>query len=587
MKPTSLQDSGGSEQSRTLADYIAIFRRRTKLIVLTTVAVAGTAFLLTSQQAKTYQATANVLLSRQDLGAELAGVSNPDLSGDPARLAQTASELARSSQVADLAIRLARVSGRTSAMLLANSSVLPQANADVLRFSVKDRDPVVAARLTNAFAEAFVKYKLDLDTTTIANARQELTTKIDELRATGDSSSDLYKSLVENEQQLRTMQLLQSRNVVLKTTGSGIQVAPTPKRTALLGAMLGLLVGLGLAFLWEALDTRLRSGKQIAEVLGLPLLARLPEPPRQLRAINQLAMIDDPTTVHAEAVRMLRSNLEVANLEVGARTIMVTSCGQREGKSTTIANLAVAFARSGTNVALVDLDLRQPIIATFFGLPEGVGITNVALDGVPLKRAMVPVSLSASVQEPTGRNSSRSPAPRPMRLNVLPIGRRLVSPGEFASTDALRDVLAQLRTDYDLVLIDAPPMCVVGDAKSIAPFVDALLVVAREGVVDLSGLENLVRELDLVAAPKLGFVLTGAELHESYDARGEGYFAGTPEPIEVPSVSSRSPRPATASSKGRVASTAAQRRSGRSEARRSGTSRPEPGGESAAEDTPS
>jgi succinoglycan biosynthesis transport protein ExoP len=577
MKPTSLRDSGGSGEPRTLADYIAILRRRKQVIVLTTIAVTGTAFLLSSQQAKTYQATANVLLSRQDLGAELAGVSNPDLSGDPARLAQTASELARSSQVADLAIRLAKVSGRTSATLLANSSVSPQVNADVLRFSVKDADPVVAARLTNALADAFVKYKLDLDTTTIANARSELTSKMDELRATGDTFTDLYKSLVQNEQQLRTMQLLQSRNVVLKTTGIGTQVAPTPKRTVMIGAMLGLLLGLGLAFLWEALDTRLRSGKQIAEVLGLPLLARLPEPPRQLRTSNQLAMIDDPTTVHAEAFRMLRSNLEVANLEVGARTIMVTSCGQREGKSTTLANLAVAFARSGTNVALVDLDLRQPIIATFFGLPEGVGITDVALDGVPLKQAMVPVGLSASVQERTRRSGSR--APRSLRLNVLPIGRRPASPGEFASTDALRDVLAQLRTDYDLVLIDTPPMCVVGDAKSIAPFVDALFVVARQGVVDLSGLENLVRELDLVAVPKLGFVLTGAELHEAYDARREGYFAGTPEPIEVPPVSSLSSHSATASSTGRVASTAAQRRSGRSEARRAGTSRPEPGEE--------
>lgn len=172
--------------------------------------------------------------------------------------------------------------------------------------------------------------------------------------------------------------------------------------------------------------------------------------------------------------------------------------------------------------------------ATFFDLPDGVGITDVVLDGVPLKQAMRSVSLSASTPGPVRRSGAR--ADRSMRLNVLPIGRLPANPGEFASADALKHVLAQLRTEYDLVLVDAPPMGAVGDAKAIAPSVDALLVVAREGMVDLPGLENLVRELDLVVTPKLGFVLTGADLHEAYGASGRGYFAGTPEPTEVPPV---------------------------------------------------
>lgn len=220
--------------------------------------------------------------------------------------------------------------------------------------------------------------------------------------------------------------------------------------------------------------------------------------------------------------------------------------------------------------------------ATFFDLPDGVGITDVVLDGVPLKQAMRSVSLSASTPGPVRRSGAR--ADRSMRLNVLPIGRLPANPGEFASADALKHVLAQLRTEYDLVLVDAPPMGAVGDAKAIAPSVDALLVVAREGMVDLPGLENLVRELDLVVTPKLGFVLTGADLHEAYGASGRGYFAGTPEPIagtpepvEVAPVSSLSSRSATGSGAGRVASTATPRRPRRSGPRQQGTSRPESG----------
>jgi capsular exopolysaccharide synthesis family protein len=396
--------------------------------------------------------------------------------------------------------------------LLANSSVVPQVNADVLQFSVRDRDSAVATRLTNAYAGAFVQYKVDLATAALIRARNELDSRIKRLEATGETTSDLYRTLVRNEQQLRTMQLLEARDAVLPSIGTAAQVAPTPKRTAFFGAILGFVAGLALALLWEALDTRLRSAKQIEDVLNLPLLARLPEPPRHLRSSDRLVMIEEPTSLHAEVVQILRSNFEVVNAAIAARTVMVTSCAQREGKSTTVANLAVALARSGKNVALVDLDLREPIIARFFNLPADVGITDVVRGNVPLKQAMGSVRVSSS-----------------HRLSVLPIGRRPENPGEFASSDALKEVLGQLRSTYDLVLVDAPPMGVVSDAMAIASSVDGVLVIAREGRVDLSQLENLSRNLDLVATPKLGFVVTGTRMHEPYRASGRGPASDVPE----------------------------------------------------------
>ena len=143
--------------------------------------------------------------------------------------------------------------------------------------------------------------------------------------------------------------------------------------------MLGLMLGIGLAFARDALDTRVRSAAEIGDRLQTTLLARIAAPPRALRRRNRLVMIASPHSAQAEAFRMLRANLEFVNLDRGARSIMVTSALEKEGKSTTVANLAVALARAGKKVALVDLDLRRPAIATFFALPYSLpGVTNIA-----------------------------------------------------------------------------------------------------------------------------------------------------------------------------------------------------------------
>ena len=134
------------------------------------------------------------------------------------------------------------------------------------------------------------------------------------------------------------------------------------------------MLGIGLAFLREALDTRVRSADEVGEKLGLPLLARVPEPPRKLRNSNRLVMQADPHGAQAEAFRTLRTNIEFVNLDVHARTIMITSAIQSEGKSTTAANLAIAFARMGKRVALVDLDLRRPFLDKFFDFGDRPGL---------------------------------------------------------------------------------------------------------------------------------------------------------------------------------------------------------------------
>jgi succinoglycan biosynthesis transport protein ExoP len=502
-----------------LSDYLAILNRRKWVIVQTTLVVAVVAFVLSARQDKVFEAGAGVLLTRQNLSNVVTGVTSPDVYITPERFAETQAGLARAPEVASRAIELSGVTSRSPGGLLGSSSVHPRSNADLLDFTVDDGDPQIATKLANAYATAFTEYKTDLDTAQLSQARKDLEERVAELRRTGQTGTDLYRELVNSAQQLRTMELLQTPNLVVQpATGAG-QIAPTPKRNALLGVFLGLLLGLGIAFLWETLDKRVRSDEEIERRLGLPLLSRVPEPPRRLEKEGRLTMIDDPQDPHAEAIRRLRTNLEFANVDGSAKVLMITSAVEREGKSTTIANLAVALARSGRNVALVDLDLRQPVLANYFGLQGRPGITEVVLERADLTSTLARVLLPMSSSAALSRNGSVGAVGR---LNVIPAGPLPANPGEFVGTQALARVLEQLRADHDFVLLDSTPFLSVGDAMTLSAEVDGIVVVTRLGVVQRRMLSDLARELEASPALKLGFVVTGADLKGSY-AYGYGY----------------------------------------------------------------
>lgn len=524
----------------TLYDYVAILQRRKWVIGEVTIAVAVLAVLLSLQQTNVYRATAEMLISRQDLGFVLTGTTNPQSLVPPERSAETQARLARVPSVIERAAENVGLRGLSTKALLAKSSVTPRANADLLIFTVEDNDADLAARLATAYARAFAGYKLALDTNALRRARRELEQRQAELSQQGDRDSALYRSLAADAQELRTLELLQQGNTVVKTADRGTQVAPRPVRNGILGVLVGFVLGLGAAFLWEALDKRVRSEEELEGRLGLPLLSRLPEPPGRLRQDRRLAMLADPNDYHAEMVRRLRTNIEFANLDRHAQTIMVTSAVQREGKSTTVGNLAVAFARAGRHVVLVDLDLRQPTVHEFFDLRGAVGITDVALGRASLDNALATITLPASKRP---GNGSR-PTPTGGRLAVLPAGALPANAGEFVGTAALEHVLADLRQGFDLVLIDAPPMCVVGDAMTLSAKVDAMIVVTRLGSVNKSTIDDLARELHASPAPKLGFVLTGIDArhaygHDAYDYYGQK--AAEQDGEEAPEISGARP----------------------------------------------
>lgn len=498
-----------SRQEKTLADYFDVVRRFKWLIVLTAVVVPLVAYFLSAQQPKVYRATSEVLLNRQDLGSVLTGLPTTNPYMDLNRYAATQAALSRVPEVTRDAIDRADVTMDPSE-LIGLSVVTPRANTDLLTFSVNHGDPDVAALLSSSYAAAFTSYKYRMETASFQQARKELLARLAELRSAGASDTTTYRELVEKSQDLRTLELLQApATVVRAATGAG-QVEPNPTRNAILGAMLGLVLGLGGAFALSALDRRIRNAEEIERELMVPLLARLPGPRSRHDSLMILARPPDEIT---EAVNRMRANFDFANKELGARLVMVTSAGPGEGKSTTTANLAVALARSGRHVVLVDLDLRRPALARMFRLRDLIGLTDAATGGADLDAALNRIS---DISAPTWLPAARRTETGPGVLEVLTAGRTRVDPSEFVESVGLSEVLDRLRRRAEIVLIDASPILATGDAMALTAKVEAVLLVNRLGTVTLATLRDLGRALQTSPAPTLGFVVTGAALEANH-----------------------------------------------------------------------
>jgi capsular exopolysaccharide synthesis family protein len=350
---------------------------------------------------------------------------------------------------------------------LGASKVVPNARNDVLVFRASDGDETRAITLATEFARQFILYRRDID-----------------------------------------------EGAYVDQVGDAFLVAPAQeasktdqwKRNLLLGLALGLIAGVLLAFLAEALDTRVRSAAEAVRRLNLPLLGRLPKPPRKLRRKGRLVMFADPNGPHAEPFRTLRTNLLLLNAEGDARTIMVTSAVTDEGKSTTASNLAVALARMGKRVILADLDLRRPSVGGLFGLDvRRFGVTEVLEGRVSLDSVLAPIRIARGASD--GGDGS---------LHVLPAGSIPANVGEFFASSRLSTLLTTLTAQADIVLIDGPPVLGTGDGVTLAAEVEALVVVARVDETRRAMLDEVRDVLAMCKAEKLGVIVTSAPRENTY-----------------------------------------------------------------------
>jgi Mrp family chromosome partitioning ATPase/capsular polysaccharide biosynthesis protein len=496
-------------QIASLPDLLGLLWRRKWVILPALLVVPAAAFAVSYFQQPRYEARADVLLARGDIGASVTGIYALTPSNET-EFAVTQAEVARTAVVAERAVQAAEAPGFSAEELLADSSVWGSTEVDKLVFSVTADTRSLAIRLASAYAEEYAGYREELDAAALEQAEEQLDDRLTSLRLAGQRGSPLYKSLRETLRQVQTLSVLQGTNpTIVRPATKATQVEPSSRRNVLLGFVAGLAIGLGLAFLRELFDKRLRSEDEIIEALDVPLLGRIPDPPRRYRSGARLVTLGEPFGADAEQFRIVHANLEIASRDVEPRSIMITSAVEGERISMLAANLAVTFARAAQSLVLVDLDLRRPTLARYFNLEERPGVTEVALGDVSLDDAIHAVPIGG----PDWGGGNGNGNDNNVVLEVLPagkMGRTLVG------TSTLRGILASLEERFGLVFVAAPPLLPAGDALALSTHTDAVLLACHLKVLRRPMLSELRRVLASCPAAKLGFVLLGAELEQSY-----------------------------------------------------------------------
>jgi succinoglycan biosynthesis transport protein ExoP len=396
-------------------------------------------------------------------------------------------------------------------------------DADVVTVSVESGDPETAANLANAYVDAYIDVKRDQAVTGMAAATAELQTQITGLQkqidvvdaridASGtddDSGAEADRRTLVDQQavfqqridQLQVDAALSAGNAQLvRPAEAPIKpVKPRPVRTALLASVVGLLLGLGAAFLIDHLDDSIRSADDLVRLgTDVPVLATV----RSVASRDSRPLaIADPENPGVEAYRNLRTNVQFLGIERRMRSILVTSSRPGEGKTTTAANLAIVLSQTGSNVVLVDGDLRKPDLHTLFAIDGSNGLTN-NLAGDPME---------LTIQRITDQ------------LWVIVGGPVPPNPSELLSGRRMEAFAEELARRFDYVIIDSAPLLAVSDAAALSRHVDGVLLVAQAKRVTLPQLREGVAALERVGALLLGIVLTRAKVDT--DVAGEYEYA--------------------------------------------------------------
>jgi capsular exopolysaccharide synthesis family protein len=284
----------------------------------------------------------------------------------------------------------------------------------------------------------------------------------------------------------------------------GGPVRPNVRKNLFLALALGLLAGLGLALAVEALDTTVKRQEEVEALTGLPFLGVLPsitDDPAMATGRGGNGVVDpnkdlyihqNPKSSVAECARAIRTNVLFMSPERPLQTLLVTSTGPREGKTTTAISLAIAMAQGGQRVLLVDTDLRRPRIYRAFGVSGEVGLTNLLVGEGKLADAVKTTEVP--------------------NLFVLPCGALPPNPAELLNTDRFGAILEEMRQRYDRIICDSPPVIAVTDAAVLGARVDGVLMVVKAGHTSREGLRRSVRVLADVGCRMLGSVLNDLDV---------------------------------------------------------------------------
>ncbi len=528
-----------------ISEYLGVLRRRWFVVLGTMLLVVGIVAAIDFSKTPVYQASSQLLLQPKQSESIFAPVQS---SSDPTRAVQNELKIVNS-----LAVRTAVKKAYGSDISIAASS---GGEDDVIILSATDTNPRRAARKVNVYAETYQTERLDAIMADLTKSKTVLQQQINDFQAQIDAvnaplakmdttlaqmaptdpayanlvkqraqvesevaakRSDMEQQLNDYQQRLQVLQLSER----LTTTG-GVQIlnpATTPSapispniaRDLLQAALIGLILGIGLAFLLEQVDDSIRtSGDLERATKPLPILGLIPlDDSWKDKNETRITVQATPMSATAEAYRSLRTTLQYLALHHPIGVVQVTSSNANEGKTSTIANLAFAFAEAGMSVAVIGCDLRRPRLHNFFQVDGAIGLTSVLLGSATLEE---------SIQQ----------SPIHPNIDVLASGPRPPNPSELLSLDRTSDVIQAVLATHGIVLLDSPPVLPVTDALVLSRCVDATLFVAREKDTSKRAVKRSIVRLRQVDSPVIGTVLNGVDAEGVYGSLYE-YYGYAPE----------------------------------------------------------
>jgi succinoglycan biosynthesis transport protein ExoP len=522
-----------SEQTNlSLEQVLGVLRRRAGWILLCFVLVAAAAYGFSKHQTKKYTATASLVFNNNQLGQQVAGLPAV-VSGN--QLAQQNTNL-KLVQLGDMAAKTAGLLGQglTKEKVSAELSVSAQGESNIVNVAATATSPMLAAGIANTYTGQFVKEQQNSNHAYYASALRLVNKQLAALSAK-ERAGTAGLALQDRAQSLGTLAELRNGNVQVAQAATVPTSPSSPKvsRNTALGAVLGLLLGLGVAFLLERFDRRIREPRDLEAIYGLPLLGVVPESDALARSARRKGDSGGAIPAsEAEAFHLIRAHLRYFNVDKELRTLLVASAAPGDGKTTIARHLAVAAARMGSRVLLLEADLRRPTLAQQLGIPAGRGLSDVLIGAVPLTDAIQTMELEAASND----------RPKGHAFDVLVAGAALPpNPGELIESRAMGVLLEQTRSIYDLVVIDTPPLTAVSDTFPLLKKVDGVIIVGRVGRNRRDVAERLHETLAGAGAPLLGVIANGfkAGRRGSY---GYGYgYDYSPAKTAQPSDAAVSP----------------------------------------------
>ena len=511
-----------------LKQYVSALWRWSWLIALATIIAAVSSYWATSQMPRVYKTTTTLMVGQVIQSTNPTGQdfwTSEQLAESYVQLVRRQPILQATIDALGLDMWWGSLAGRVNAYALARTQLL--------QISVADTDPQRAKIIADELARQLILRSPTPSDTEQEEHRQFVSQQLTDLKAEIEETEDQIDELEQKlavETSARGIQDIQNQIVALQMKintwqgnyaslldfygGSRINYlsvvepaivpttpfSPKTKSNVLVAATIGFVLAAGAAFLLEYLDDTIKTDEDVERVLQTSTLGAIARIQPIKEPGDHLIARNHPRAPISEAYRVLRTNLQFSNLSNPASTVLVTSAGPREGKTTTAANLAITMAQAGKRVVLADTDLRRPAMHNFFGVPNDQGLTSLLLDeGLELDDVLADSGVEG--------------------LRVLTSGPLPPNPADLLGSPQMERLIQRIRDQSEVVIFDSPPILAVADASILGAQCDGTLL-----VVDTGKTRSDVAKRGKETLDKIGVNLLGVVLNKLSRRRGGGYY---------------------------------------------------------------